>query len=156
MLTWKMISTSQLSVATDDVVENGFPAQVVSETQSSLLQMQQVDGSLLFMYYWTGVVHRTMAMLVGSIPDRGDDVDNDACCCRQHHHYETVVATAAAVVTAASAAVIFRETIVVGKRAIGSPDATAGSVTVFKANPEMSSECCDANDDSHWLCCHHR
>ena len=57
-----MSTRSQLSVATDDDVEDGFPADVVSEMQLSESQMRQMVGSLLLMF-WKGVVHRAMARL---------------------------------------------------------------------------------------------
>ena len=46
-----MLSTmSQLSVSTDDV-EDGFPADVVSETQSLSVQMKKMGNSLLLLVW---------------------------------------------------------------------------------------------------------
>ena len=57
-----MSTKSQLSVATDHSVENGFFADVVSEKQLSMSQMREVVGSSL-LKCWKRVGHRAMAVL---------------------------------------------------------------------------------------------
>ena len=64
MLMWKatLSTRSQSSVAIDDDMEYGFPADAVSKMQSLESQLRQMVGSSLLMC-WKGVVHRAMAML---------------------------------------------------------------------------------------------
>ena len=57
-----MSTRSQSSVATDADVEDGVPADVVSEKQLSMSQLRQMIGSSL-LKCWTGVGERAMAML---------------------------------------------------------------------------------------------
>ena len=146
MLTWKpMCSTLlQLSAATDDVDKNGFPADVVSEVQSSLKMMQSGDSSRLF---WLGVEHRTMAHLARYRREMMRLMMMYAAA-DSMMIITKIVAVTVAVVSAATAAVVIIPEVVVLRGAIGS------SATMPTSHPRIDSEDVGVDNDGRlvaWL-----